>query len=44
MVLRPPLTCGDKSPGLRRSWRFRWGPARWTRGLRARRCWRGPAA
>src|SRR5262249_13410744 len=37
-VSRPPLTCGgDRSPGLRwRGW-SRWGPSRWTRGLRARR-------
>src|SRR5262245_56760651 len=35
---------GDRSPGLRRRWWFRWGPSRWTRGLRARRCWRGLAA
>ena len=33
------LTCGGyKSPGLRRRWWFRWGPSRWTGGLRAR--WR----
>ena len=44
-VLRPPLTCGgDRSPGLRLRWRFRWGPSRGTRGLRARRCWRSLAA